>query len=119
MKYVANGPTFVIVYVIAMIPTYLLPYAGSNSFAMNSAGSALGVGISPQFFMHLIALLILCAIGWIRGGYVGKQWLVTFPILALCFDLLPGLNYVPMIPTVMHIVTIGLGVASPPVTKTA
>lgn len=63
MKYVANGPTFVIVYVIAMIPTYLLPYVGSNSFAMNSAGSALGVGISPQFFMHLIALLILCAIG--------------------------------------------------------
>lgn len=50
---------------------------------------------------------------------MGKQWLVTFPILALCFDLLPGLNYVPMIPTVMHIVTIGLGVASPPVTKTA
>lgn len=117
MKYVANGPTFVVIYVILMIPTYLLPYVGSNSIAVNSAGSALGIGISPQFFMHLIALLVLCGLGWLRGSYVGKQWLVTFPILALFFDSLPGLNYVPMVPTAMHVAAIVLGVASPPVVK--
>ena len=58
MKYVANGPTFVIVYVIAMIPTYLLPYVGSYhgsliathgiAFVLRAATGQPGAHTKPQ-----------------------------------------------------------------------
>ena len=34
-----------------------------------------------------------------------------FPILALGFDLAPGVSSVPLVPTVMHLLAIILGVA--------
>jgi hypothetical protein len=112
IKLIANGPTYVILYILFMVPTYLLPYLGSNSTTLNAAGKASGAGLHPLFWLHLILLLILCVLAWARGNYVGKTWLVVFPILGLVFDLVPGLNFVPFVPTVMHLCAIIIGVSS-------
>ena len=106
--------TYYIRRILLMIPTYWLPYLGSNSTALNAAGSAGGIGMSPAFWLHLGALILLVGVAWMRGKPIGKTWLVIFPILALVFDLTPGLNFIPMVPTVMHLMAIILGVSGSP-----
>lgn len=114
---VANGPTYVVLYLICMVPTYILPYFGSNSSVVNMAGQVAGLGFSPAFWVHFGALLMLCALAWVRGAYIAKQWIVTFPVIALAFDLVTGLNFVPFVPTVMHLLAIILGISSPKAEK--
>ena len=111
----AGTTVFVLLYIIFMIPTYLLPYMGSNSTLINAA-SMLG---NPLFWVHLLSMLILVWLCWARGSVIGKSWLVIFPILALVFDLVPVLNSVPFVPTVMHLLAIILGVVGNPDTQTA
>lgn len=106
-----NPALFAILYILLMIPTYWLPYMGSNSAALNATGSAAGVGMNPAFWPHLGALALLVGVAWMRGKPIGKTWLVIFPILALVFDLTPGLNFIPLVPTVMHLMAIILGVS--------
>ena len=103
---------FVVGYILLMIPTYILPYLGSNSYAVHIAAGAAGMFMHPGFWLHFAALSGLIAIAWFRGARVEKQWLVVFPVLALVFDLAPGLNMVPMVPTVLHLLAIILGVVS-------
>jgi hypothetical protein len=95
-----------------MLPTYYLPYVGSNSAIVGVLGAASGAGINPAFWLHLGALLVLCFLCWIRGAYVARTWLVLFPVLALLFDLAPGLSAIPMIPTFLHLAAIILGVVA-------
>lgn len=106
-----NPALFALLYILLMIPTYWLPYVGSNSAALNAAGSAAGIGMNPAFWLHLGALALLIGVAWMRGSPIGKTWLVIFPILALVFDLTPGLNFIPLVPTVMHLMAIILGVS--------
>ena len=110
MKFLGNAVMFVILYFLFMVPTYLLPYMGSNSAVLNAAGTAAGAGLSPLFWYHLGSLVVLCVVAWLRGALIEKSWLIIFPILAALFDLMPGLSYVPHVPTVMHIFVIILGV---------
>ncbi len=120
MKIFGNTAVFVVLYLLFMLPTYFLPYFGSNSAligTLGQIGAAAGdvnplMGINPAFWPHLISLIVLVMASWFRGGVVDKKWLITFPILAAVFDLLPVLNSIPLIPTVMHILTIAFGVAS-------
>ena len=112
-KALGNAPVFVVAYIVFMIPTYLLPYVGSNSSVVGAVGAAAGAGLSPAFWIHLLALVVLCVLCWIRGSVVTKTWLLVFPFLAMTFDLLPGLSVIPLVPTVMHLLAIILGVASP------
>jgi len=105
-----NPVFFVVGYTILMIPTYILPYLGSNSSVLNGLGAATGVGLNPVLWFHVAALVGLVLISWLRGRLINKNWLGTLPFAALMFDLLPGLSMIPMVPTVLHIVTIVLGV---------
>lgn len=67
IKLIANAPTFVVLYLLFMVPTYLLPYIGSNSAALNATTGLAGIGFSPAFWLHLILLLVLCVLAWARG----------------------------------------------------
>ena len=109
-KALGNAPVFVVAYVLFMLPTYYFPYLGSNSAIVGALGAASGAGVNPTFWLHLGALLVLCFLCWARGAYVGKGWLIIFPVLALVFDLAPGLSAIPMIPTFMHLLAIIMGV---------
>lgn len=112
-KALANPMVFVVVYVIFMLATYVLPWGGSNSAFIQSTASATN---APQtghfqflFWLHAASLGVLCLITWIRGSFVGKSWLVIFPVIAGLFDLMPGLSLIPFIPTVMHICALIMG----------
>lgn len=109
-KILANPVIFAVLYIVFMIPTYMLPYMGSNSSVINATGVSAGAGMNPLFWLHLLALAVLVALAWFRGGHVAKAWLVIFPVLALVFDLVPGLSSIPLVPTLMHLLSIILGV---------
>ncbi|KKJ75214.1 hypothetical protein WH95_19535 [Kiloniella litopenaei] len=105
-KLAANTVVFVMVYILCMIPTYLLPYMGSNS-AIVTIGT---VGFNPAFWFHLLCFVALAVIVWQRGQVIDANWLLIFPVLALVFDFTPGLNVIPLVPTVMHLLAIIIGV---------
>ena len=97
---------FFIMYVVSAIPTYILPYFGSNSALVNSIGAAIGYGFTPQFWLHLISLYILVIIAWFRGALIGRSWLASLPAIAGIFDLMPGMNWLPLAPTLFHVATL-------------
>ncbi len=118
-KILASGPSYVGLYVLFMIPTYILPYLGSNSFVANATLAAVdtaaggGNGLNLLLFVHLACLGALALMAWLRGSEIGKVWIVTFPIIAAVFDILPGLSLIPLVPTVLHICAIITGVSTP------
>jgi hypothetical protein len=107
-KITASTALYVLLYVVFMIPTYLLPYFGSNSLILTVASAESGQKMVP-FFLHIITLLILIALAWYRGAFVGKTWLVVLPVLAAVFDMTPGLSIIPLIPTALHLGAIIVG----------
>lgn len=105
-----NTPIFVSAYLALMIPTYVLPYFGSNSAIVNGLGAGLGRGLTPMWWLHAWFLAMLVVIASLRGKSIGKRYLLLFPALAMAFDLVPLMNMVPLVPTVMHLAAIILGV---------
>lgn len=100
---------FVVGYLVFMLPTYVLPYFGSNSAIVGAIGAAIGRGLTPQFWLHAWCLGMLVLVTSIRGKHIGKGWLLIFPVLAGFFDLVPVLNLIPLVPTVMHLLALILG----------
>ncbi len=114
IKIFGNTVVFVVVYLLFMLPTYVLPFFGSNSVLLNAA-----VGLTLPFWLHLLSLIALTAITFFRGVAVDKKWLIIFPILATVFDLIPVLVWIPLVPTVMHLFAIILGVTGAKTTGSA
>jgi len=117
MNFIMSSSGFAIAYIVLMIPTYVLPYFGSNSLLLNSASAAAGGEIYLLFFFHIAFLAALVFLARLRGNATGKGWLSTFPVAAALFDLMPGLSFIPMIPTIFHIVAIVQGVKEEPAAK--
>lgn len=117
------GPSYVGLYILFMLPTYILPYLGSNSLVANATLAAAdsaaggGNGFNLLLLVHLLCLGVLGLLAWIRGSLVGKVWIVTFPVIAAIFDIVPGLSLIPLVPTVMHICAIVTGVSGVPIPK--
>lgn len=114
MKFLGNGAVFATIYLLFMIPTYALPYFGSNSTVLNTTTSVGGFGLSPAAWAHLACLAVLIIITWFRGVHVKAQWLVILPIIAAVFEFAPGLNLIPFVPTVMHIFVLIKGASLSP-----
>lgn len=104
-----KGARFFLAYFVAMLPTYILPYFGSNSGFLNTASAAIGGGLLPGYLWHATFIAILCALAYVRGVRIQRGWLVAFPIVGGFFDLVPGFNWIPFVPTVMHAVTMYIG----------
>jgi len=100
---------FLASYLVLMIPTYVLPFMGSNSSFVNVASAIMGRGPTPMWWMHFWCLFMLILIGHVRGRLIGKAYLLAFPIIALVFDLTPGLSFIPLVSTVMHLLCLILG----------
>ncbi len=113
MKIFEKTTVFVVTYILFLIPTYILPYGGSNSsVAQTAAGVAGGsdaATIQLYFYLHLASLLVLCAVTWIRSSAENIRWICIFPVLALIFDLTPGLSVIPLVPTLFHVLTLVFG----------
>jgi hypothetical protein len=109
MKPIINPIVYVICYLLLMIPTYILPYFGSNSSVVNAISTAVGFGPTPQWWMHVWFLVMLVLLTWLRGAVTSKKHLVAFAIVAAVFDMAPGLSMIPLVPTVMHLLAIIMG----------
>lgn len=104
---------FLLLYVLGMVPTYILPYFGSNSFIAQAAMATLSsssFGLSWTF-LHAGALALCVLVAWARGRVNGKTVLVALPIVASVFDLTPVLSSIPLVPTVMHVIALVMGFA--------
>lgn len=119
LRVAGNPVLYVGAYLLFMIPTYVLPYMGSNSHILRNAGQAINrdmgnaagaAALNVPFYLHLILLGLLVVLGFVRGHRIGKRWLVLFPALALAFDMLPVLTLIPLVPTAMHLAAIIAGV---------
>jgi len=109
-KFFQSTAAFLITYVLFMLPTYLLPYLGSNSTLVNGTAMAFGLSMPPTWWAHCWSLFMLMAIAQGRGEAIGKQYLPLFPLIAMAFDLAPVLSMIPFVPTIFHLFAIGLGV---------
>lgn len=111
-KVLSSTPAFILLYFSFMVPTYILPYFGSNSLLITGVAAAGGyTGPNVGFWIHLSCLIALVVIAKIRTARLTKGYLYIFPLLALAFDLIPVLSSIPLIPTFMHVVTLVMGVA--------
>lgn len=117
-KLLQSSGAFIGIYIVLMIPTYILPYFGSNSVIANGAGAIVDAASGGKtsmfthipFLLHALFLVALCVVAFIRGGLISKKWLLVFPLVALICDLTPGLSAIPFIPSILHILAIVLGV---------
>lgn len=109
MLIVRSTPAYVVAYLVLMVPTYILPYAGSNSALVNGFSTAMGMGPTPQWWAHAWCLVMLVVLGWLRGNTIGKAFLPALPAVAALFDMTPGLSMVPLIPTLLHLAAIFFG----------
>lgn len=57
---------------------------------------------APFFLYALITLGC-----WFRGRYVGRSWLVVFPVLAVVVDVLIP---IPLVPTILNLVALMIGI---------
>lgn len=101
---------FALSYIALLIPTYVLPYFGSNSTLLNAASAATGLGPTPMWWMHAWCLAMLIIVAWGRGVRVEKRFLPVLSFIAALFDLTPVLNSIPFAPTILHIVVLVLGI---------
>jgi zinc-ribbon domain len=103
------GARFFVAYFLTIIPTYILPYSLSNSVAFNEGAAAIFGTYSMQFWWHLSCFPVAMFLAFIRGVRIARPWLIAFPFLAGVFDLIPGLNFIPLVPTIMHAVVLFIG----------
>lgn len=109
MKHITNTLIYAIGYLLLMVPTYVLPYMGSNSAIINAVSSAVGWGPTPQWWMHAWCLVMLVLLAWMRGHVTSRKYIPIFSVVAAVFDLTPGLSMVPLVPTIMHLLALILG----------
>lgn len=113
-KLLSHPVAYVALYVTFLLPTYVLPYLGSNAALLRASARSAGVRdtTTPGLFLaHLACLVVLCGLAYARGRATSRRWLVVLPVLALVFDLTPGLSLIPLVPTVLHIIAVVLGAA--------
>lgn len=98
---------FVLLYLLCLIPTYILPYFGSNSIV--AATGTLGLTFFGTVF-HVIFLGVMILLAHKREKATTINYLILFPILAGVFDMTPVLSIIPLIPTIFHLLAIVIGV---------
>jgi hypothetical protein len=104
---------FLLFYLLGMLPTYVLPYFGSNSYVSQAAIAAISessIGLAGTI-LHVGALSVCVFAAWARAKVNGKGILLALPIVAAVFDLAPFINIIPMVPTVLHVVALVVGLA--------
>ena len=113
MKVLTHRAFFIVTYIVLMVPTYVLPYLGSNSSVLQGAASLDasdgGTTVQAVFLLHVGCLFLLALLAWFRGRSEETAWIVIFPVLAGVFDLVPGFSLIPLIPTFFHVLALIFG----------
>lgn len=113
-RLIRSTPIFIALYLLFLVPTYVLPYFGSNSSIGTLIGGAVagwGGMFPPQWWAHMFVLGVLVVVAWTRGMLLqNKAYLPIVAFLAAIFDMAPILRAIPLVPTALHVTTIVLGI---------
>src|SRR5688572_7070423 len=106
-KAFANKNLFMISYIICLLPTYFLGYAGivENGLALNA--------ITVPSILYMLSMVGIWGICIARGVLIGKEWLVLIPTVAFIFNPTPTLTAIPFVPYEYHSLAITLGAVCP------
>lgn len=97
-----NTVVFMVTYLFFMLPTYLWRFS-IFSIDMNSEVNADNIANTITWLLF-INYIILSLVVYARGKAINKKYIVTFPVVAGFFDVI--LAFIPLVPTVMNIITI-------------
>lgn len=100
-----SNTKFLIIYLCIMITTYMWRFAAFGA-AMEDGADVDAVGDTMNFLMFA-SYAGMAWVAYARGKAIGKNYLVAFPIVGGVFDLI--LVFIPLVPTVMNIITIVVG----------
>jgi hypothetical protein len=96
---------FFYAYTILILPSYILPWVGSNSMMANIFSDQARWGFS----VHALSLGLAVGISFLRGRQINKPQLGSIALAALACDLIPIINLIPLLPSLFHGLTIMLG----------
>lgn len=99
-----SNTKFLTIYLIFMVPTYIYRFALIGAALENEDPEAMGAAMYVWMFISYAAMAF---VSYRRGKAIDKGHLVAFPIVGAVFDII--LVFVPLIPTVMNIITIVIG----------
>lgn len=114
-----NNPAgFAIFHIVLAIPTYIIPYLKPGVMSKAAAAISMdqnfssGVSFASTFWTIVQVALYAGLIygSFKRGKHVNKGYLTAFPIAAAIFDLVPLLSWIPLVPSVMHILSLAMGI---------
>lgn len=96
---------FFYAYAALIVPSYVLPWIGSNSMmaAIFSESARSGFGF------HALTLLGAVGLSFFRGWQIKKPHLGLIALTALACDFLPLINLIPFLPSLFHGITLLLG----------
>ncbi|WP_144391969.1 hypothetical protein [Pleionea sediminis] len=107
---------FLLIYLIAMIPTYLYRLGLMQSLIQESGYAMSNDELFEKALMVQVLLtisyLIMCIGTYLRGRKVGKSFIVIFPSIGALFDIL--IVIVPFVPTIMNLMTLFVGAQRSP-----
>lgn len=98
---------FLTSYLILLAATYILPYFGSNAWALAEAARRTNHSTSFFYFWFSVHALTYVGMGFLAysaGKISNKTWLVVFPVIGAIFDLAPTLNMIPILSSILNIV---------------
>ncbi|WP_027188362.1 hypothetical protein [Desulfovibrio cuneatus] len=108
LHFFGNGLCFFLLYMLFLLPTYMLPYLGSTS-SLSILSAAASGNMNPILALHFTCMVGLVVTTGLRGYAIKHLWLLIFPLLAMAFEFIPLINWIPLVPTVLHAITLFLG----------
>ncbi len=117
-KIFSNPAGYAIFYVCLAVPTYIIPWIkpGVMSKAAEASGYANGASAVASVYT-VIQLCLFAGLVWaahVRGQKTNKSYLKYFALTAGVFDLVPLLSFIPLVPSVMHAMCMGMGLSDQP-----
>lgn len=118
---------FLLFYTLAAFPTYILPWIKGFTGGLALMGATPVMGAAASLYVLHAGLLFVCIVAAYLRSKTNKSAALPFlPAAAAAFDLIPGLNFIPFVPSVLHIFALivgygsgqGGGEAAPPFRKT-
>jgi hypothetical protein len=113
-RQVAQPLPYAVLHILLAILLFRLAWA---QFETHMFGTVDPTGLripTDLFYWMCLAWLIVVGLVYLRGKAIRHAWLVIFPLLGAVFSLMPDLNWVPLLPTVLNVVCIICAIAFQP-----
>ena len=102
---------FLVPFILTYVVGWLSPFLGLGSLGAAMAGDDT-FSWSWLAGKAFLAALYICmaAASFLRGVANDTKWAVAFPLAAGVFDVVPGLSWIPFVPTILNVIALVVGV---------